>query len=112
MVIRSRPSSLVRRFVQVFGQKADKELRAKLLLEEVKEYQEANTPEEMLDALCDILYIAYGTAIVNGWDIDSAFEEVHRSNMSKLQDGKPIYREDGKVLKGSNYSPPDLTPFV
>lgn len=60
--------------------------------------------------LADLLYVTYGTADIYGIDLDSVFEEVHRSNMSKLgEDGKPVYREDGKVLKGPNYHEPDLS---
>lgn len=58
--------------------------------------------------LADVLYVVYGTADAFGIDIDRVFEEVHRSNMSKLVDGKPLKREDGKVLKGPNYTPPNL----
>ena len=58
--------------------------------------------------LADLLYVVYGTAVSFGIPIDEVFEEVHRSNMSKLVDGKPSYREDGKVLKGPNYKPPQL----
>ena len=60
--------------------------------------------------LADLLYVVYGMAVTFGLPIDEVFVRVHRSNMSKLgDDGKPIYREDGKVLKGPNYQPPDLT---
>ena len=60
--------------------------------------------------LADLLYVTYGFAVTFGLPIDEVFERVHRSNMSKLgDDGKPVYREDGKVLKGPNYQPPDLT---
>lgn len=58
--------------------------------------------------LADILYVVYGTAVSFGIDIDKVFAEVHKSNMSKLEDGKPVLREDGKVLKGKNYAPPNL----
>lgn len=59
--------------------------------------------------LADLLYVTYDTAIYLGIDIDRVFDEVHKSNMSKLgKDGKPVYREDGKVLKGPNYTPPNL----
>lgn len=64
---------------------------------------------EVADALADLVYIAYGTAISLGINLDKVIEEVHRSNMSKLNtDGRPIYREDGKVLKGPNYTPPEI----
>ena len=63
----------------------------------------------MADALTDLLYVIYGMGITYGLNLDECFKEVHRSNMSKLgADGKPIYRSDGKVLKGENYSPPNL----
>lgn len=65
------------------------------------------------DALTDILYFVYGTALEYGIDIDACFQEVHRSNMSKLtKDGKVLYREDGKVLKSDQYSPPFLSPII
>jgi len=68
---------------------------------------------EIADALGDIVYVAYGAALAFGIDLDAVLAEIHRSNMSKLgTDGKPIYRADGKVLKGPNYSPPNLAPIV
>lgn len=64
---------------------------------------------EIADALTDLLYVVYGAGHAYGIDLDKCFAEVHRSNMSKLgEDGKPVYREDGKVMKGPNYSTPDL----
>ena len=88
------------------------QLRSDLLLEEVEEYQAAvkfGDLVETLDALADIVYIAYGTALEYGVDLNAIIAEVHRANMSKLgADGKPIYREDGKVLKGPNYEPPNI----
>lgn len=89
------------------------ELRLDLIDEEVYELQDAVINDQdivaVADALTDILYVVYGAAVAYGIDIDACFREVHRSNMSKLgADGKPIYREDGKVLKGPNYSPPNL----
>ncbi len=67
----------------------------------------------LLKELSDLLYVVYGTACSIGWDADAAFTAVHDSNMSKVgNDGKPIYREDGKVLKGPNYHKPDLLKFV
>jgi predicted HAD superfamily Cof-like phosphohydrolase len=70
-------------------------------------------PEEMIKTkvakeLADLLYVVYGTALSFGIPIDEVFDEVHRSNMSKLVDGKPLKREDGKVLKGPNYTPPNF----
>ncbi len=89
-----------------------RELRIKLLKEEWEEYLEGednNDLVEIADALADIVYICYGTAVSYGIPLDEVFSEVHRSNMSKLDDnGKPIYREDGKVMKSSRYTPPDV----
>ena len=93
-------------------------LRYKLGLEELDEYLEANRNGdvvEVADALADQLYILLGTIVAHGMQniIEDVFNEVHRSNMSKLgPDGKPIYREDGKVLKGPNYSPPNIGKFL
>jgi len=89
-------------------------LRYKLMREENEEYLEAannNDLIEVADALGDMLYILCGTMIEHGMQdkIESVFDEIQRSNMSKLgEDGKPIYREDGKVLKGPNYFKPDI----
>jgi predicted HAD superfamily Cof-like phosphohydrolase len=90
-------------------------LRFRLMDEENKEYLEAAMAGDLVevaDALGDMLYILCGTIIEHGLQdkIEEVFAEIQRSNMSKLgADGKPIYREDGKVMKGPNYSPPDLT---
>jgi predicted HAD superfamily Cof-like phosphohydrolase len=87
-------------------------LRLDLISEERNELLDAEVRKDIVavaDALSDLLYVVYGTGLVYGIDLDKTFNEVHRSNMSKLgADGKPIYREDGKVLKGPNYTPPDL----
>jgi len=87
-------------------------LRLKLILEEYEELEDAVTEGHLVgiaDALTDILYVTYGAGAAYGIDLDKCFEEVHNSNMSKLgEDGKPIYREDGKVMKGPNYWEPDL----
>ena len=89
-------------------------LRFRLMDEENKEYLEAAMAGDLVevaDALGDMLYILCGTIIEHGLQdkIEEVFAEIKRSNMSKLgADGKPIYREDGKVMKGPNYSPPDL----
>lgn len=95
-----------------FPSQATRELRIKLIQEEVQELIEAdgnNDLVEVADALTDILYVVYGMAHAYGIPIDKCFQEVHRSNMSKLgTDGKPVYREDGKVIKGPNYSVPDI----
>lgn len=91
-------------------------LRLNLIKEEVEELKQAieqNDLTGIADALTDILYVTYGAGAAYGIDLDSCFEEVHRSNMSKLGvDGKPIYRQDGKVLKGPNYSPPNLDKIL
>ena len=69
--------------------------------------------EETLKELADLVYVGYQYAENMGWFLDEALDRVHKSNMSKLgEDGKPIYREDGKVLKGPNYQPPDLSDII
>ena len=86
-------------------------LRLSLILEEVGELIEAERIDNLVgiaDALADIEVIADGTAHEYGIPLDAVRHEIHRSNMSKLEDGKPLYRDDGKVLKGSAYSPPDV----
>lgn len=87
-------------------------IRARLLEEEHKELQEAldsGNREAIARELADLVYVAYGTALVYDIDLDVALYEVHKSNMTKLgEDGKPILREDGKVLKGPNFIPPDM----
>lgn len=87
-------------------------LRISLILEEAREFSEAATRGdlvEMADALGDLAYVIAGAALEFGIPLDRVLEEIHRSNMSKLgADGKPIYREDGKVMKGPNYTPPDI----
>ncbi|MDB2385598.1 nucleoside triphosphate pyrophosphohydrolase family protein [Polaribacter sp.] len=94
------------------------ELRFNLMKEENEEYLEAannNDLVEVADALGDMLYILCGTIIEHGMQekIDEVFEEIQRSNMSKLgEDGQPIYREDGKVLKGPNYFRPDIKSIL
>ena len=93
-------------------------LRYKLMREENEEYLEAannNDLVEVADALGDMLYILCGTIIEHGMQdkIDEVFNEIQRSNMSKLgEDGKPIYREDGKVLKGPNYFKPNIETIL
>ena len=89
-----------------------------LIVEEFKEFLEAegflfmhgkNHQEHALKELADLVYVAYQYAENMGWFLDEALDRVHKSNMSKLdEDGNPIYREDGKVLKGPNYKPPNL----
>jgi predicted HAD superfamily Cof-like phosphohydrolase len=91
-------------------------LRIDLIREELEELSEAinnNDLLEVADALTDILYVTYGAGHAFGIDLDKCFEEVQNSNMSKLnKDGKPIYNESGKVMKGPNYFKPDLSKFI
>lgn len=93
-----------------------RELRKSLLQEEFDEYMKAeedNDLVEIADALGDMMYIIYGTAISYGIPLDDIFNEIHASNMSKLgEDGKPIRREDGKILKGPNFFRPDIAKFL
>ena len=94
----------------------------KLIVEEFKEFLEAegmlfmhgrNHQEDCLKELADLVYVCYQYAENMGWFLDEALNRVHVSNMSKLdKDGKPIYRDDGKVLKGPNYKPPDLSDLI
>ena len=116
----------VKNFMKTFGQivksKAEfpdnktMQLRYDLIKEELNELEEAmNTKDltEVADALTDILYVTYGAGGAYGIDLDKCFKEVQRANMSKLgEDGKPIYNEKGKVMKGPNYSEPNLKQFV
>ena len=91
-------------------------LRVSLINEELEEFKEAiknNDLKEVADALTDILYVTYGAGHAFGINLDKCFDEVQQSNMSKLgDDGKPIYNDKGKVMKGPNYFKPDLTKFV
>ena len=112
----------VRKFMEAFGQEVKNKpempdgetvnLRIELIAEELEELWDACEQKdivEIADALTDILYVTYGAGHAFGIDLDECFKEVQRSNMSKLgEDNKPIYREDGKILKGPNYSEPDL----
>ena len=116
----------VKTFMETFGQmvrtkpqfpdKKTMQLRFSLIKEELNELEQAmrtRNLKEIADALTDILYVTYGMAHSFGIDIEECFREVHQSNMSKLgEDGKPIYREDGKVIKGPNYKPPNLKQYV
>ena len=116
----------VKKFMETFGQEIKEKasfpndkvtsLRYDLIKEELKELKEAidnNDIEEVADALTDILYVTYGAGHAFGINLDKCFKEVQNSNMSKLgTDGKPIYNEKGKVMKGPNYFKPDLTKFV
>lgn len=91
-------------------------LRLSLIQEEFNELQEGIIAKDLVaiaDAISDLLYVVYGAAVAYGIDADQCFAEVHRSNMSKLgDDNKPMYREDGKVLKSSRYTPPNLVPIL
>ena len=91
-------------------------LRYDLIKEELDEFESAikeRNLKEVADALTDILYVTYGAGHAFGIDLDKCFDEVQRSNMSKLgNDGKPIYNESGKVMKGPNYFQPDLKKFI
>ena len=91
-------------------------LRISLINEELEEFKEAiknNDLKEAIDALTDILYVTYGAGHAFGVNLDECFNEVQRSNMSKLdEDGKPIYNEAGKVMKGPSYFKPDLSKFI
>ena len=113
-------------FMKTFGQEVktspslstDKinKLRIELIKEELEELTEAmknNDLLEVADALTDILYVTYGAGHAFGIDLDQCFNEVQNSNMSKLdENGKPIYNDAGKVMKGPNYFKPDLSKFV
>ena len=113
-------------FMKTFGQEvktkpsfsSDKinKLRIDLIKEELDELQEAmknNDLLEVADALTDILYVTYGAGHAFGIDLDKCFDEVQNSNMSKLgENGKPIYNENGKVMKGPNYFKPNLNQFL
>jgi predicted HAD superfamily Cof-like phosphohydrolase len=119
---------LVEQFMKSFGQEVkDKpewpdaetmDLRIDLIAEELEEFKDAiisadGTLVDVADALSDLLYVVYGAGHSFGIDLDKCFTEVHRSNMSKLdEDGNPIYREDGKVLKGPNFTEPNLKEIV
>ena len=91
-------------------------LRINLINEELEEFKQAiknNDLKEVNDALTDILYVTYGAGHAFGVNLDKCFDEVQKSNMSKLgEDGKPIYNESGKVMKGPNYFKPDLSKFI
>ncbi len=89
------------------------QLRIGLISEEYNEVMGATEAENLLKELADLIYVTYGFASTFGWDLDEALRRVHASNMSKLgADGAPIYRKDGKVLKGPNYKKPNLTDLI
>ena len=116
----------VKKFMLTFGQEIKEKasfpddkitsLRYELVKEELDELKEAidnKDIKEVADALTDILYVTYGAGHAFGINLDKCFEEVQNSNMSKLgSDGKPIYNDKGKVMKGPNYFKPDLNKFV
>ena len=116
----------VKNFMITYGQEVNKKskfpdkkivkLRVDLIKEELQELEEAiknNDIVEVADALTDILYVTYGAGHSFGINLDQCFKEVQRSNMSKLgEDGKPIYNENGKVMKGPNYFQPNLKKFL
>ena len=116
----------VKIFMETFGQmvrtkpkfpnEKTMQLRYELIKEELNELEEAmktKNLKEIADALTDILYITYGAGYAYGINLDKCFKEVQRANMSKLgKNGKPIYNEKGKVMKGPNYLEPNLKQFV
>ena len=116
----------VKIFMKTFGQEVKEKaefpndkitvLRYDLIKEELEELKDAidkRDIKEVADALTDILYVTYGAGHAFGIDLDKCFEEVQSSNMSKLDNnGKPIYNDKGKVMKGPNYFKPNLTKFV
>ena len=116
----------VKKFMLTFGQEIKEKagfpddkitsLRYELVKEELDELKEAidsKDIKEVADALTDILYVTYGAGHAFGINLDKCFEEVQNSNMSKLgSDGKPVYNDKGKVMKGPNYFKPDLNKFV
>jgi|TARA_B100000959_G_C14900877_1_gene590858 predicted HAD superfamily Cof-like phosphohydrolase len=116
----------VKKFMQTFGQEVKNKaefpeekivkLRLDLIREELEEFREAvekKDIKEVADALTDILYVTYGAGHAFGIDLDRCFEEVQNSNMSKLgDDDKPIYNDQGKVMKGPKYFKPDLSKYV
>ena len=113
-------------FMRTFGQEVKtrpslssekiNNLRISLINEELEELKQAmknNDLKEAVDALTDILYVTYGAGHAFGVNLDKCFDEVQKSNMSKLgEDGKPIYNEAGKVMKGPSYFKPDLSKFI
>ena len=116
----------VKKFMQTFGQEVKNktqlpndnivDLRYELIKEELEELNQAikdKNLKEIADALTDILYVTYGAGHAFGVDLDKCFDEVQRSNMSKLgTDGTPIYNESGKVMKGPSYFKPNLNKFL
>lgn len=108
-LIRSKKPTLI--------QQEEYELRHRLMTEELTEYLEACKEGDLLevcDAIVDLLYVLNGMVIAHGIQdiVEDMYDEVHRSNMSKLENGKPLYRSDGKVMKGSEYFKPNLIQFI
>ncbi len=116
----------VKDFMEIYGQEVKTkssfpnkkiiQLRYDLIKEELDELRQAIKEKDIIevaDALTDLLYVVYGAGHAFGIDLDKCFAEVQRSNLSKLDiDGKPIYNENGKVMKGPNYSKPNLKQFL
>jgi len=116
----------VKTFMTTYGQEVKEsasfpeeniiKLRLNLIKEELEEFEQALNDKNLLevaDALTDLLYVTYGAGHSFGINLDACFDEVQRSNMSKLgEDGKPIYNEYGKVMKGPNFSKPNLKQFI
>ena len=116
----------VKKFMETFGQEVKSkpslssekinQLRFNLIKEELDEFKQAlgnNDLLEAADALTDILYVTYGAGHAFGIDLDACFDEVQNSNMSKIgSDGKPIFNDQGKVMKGPNYFKPDLSKYI
>ena len=116
----------VKKFMEIFGQEIKEKaefphekitsLRYDLIEEELEEFKDAikkKDIKEVADALTDILYVTYGAGHAFGINLDKCFKEVQNSNMSKLgSDGRPIYNDKGKVMKGPNYFKPDLNKFI
>ena len=116
----------VKNFMQTFGQEVKNKpsfssekinnLRYNLIKEELEELKEAINKKDLIevaDALTDILYVTYGAGHAFGINLDDCFEEVQQSNMSKLDnEGKPIYNDAGKIMKGPKYFKPDLKKFI
>ena len=122
----SKHQDMVKQFMTAVGQATPDtfspdefpaKLRVSLIMEDALEFNDAVENEdfvEAVDAICDLLYVTYGAAIAMGINIDPFFEEVHRSNMSKLDPatGQPIYRDDGKIIKPSSYSRADIKTLM
>ena len=116
-------TQILREFHETYGLKVDQDwaknpeleqLRTKLIAEEFAEFMDENDNlPNLLKELADIVYTCYGYAVSFGWDLDEAMRRVHISNMSKLdENGNPIYREDGKIIKGPNYKEPEMKDLV